>query len=137
MSAKVLTAWSFEPAAEQTVAADHQLPEGIAAQVQFREELWCEYRREAINAGISPDQAAEYASALSREIGLVAGVSGMAPVGRGWFYQSQARVVHRTITSGLIPLARWDKSKAAGRTAAAGALRFARGFRWWNAEGKS
>ena len=137
MSAKALAACSFEPAAEQTVATDHQAPEGIAAEIQFREDLWREYRREAINAGFSTAQATEYASALSPEMGLVAGVSEMAPVGRGWFYQSRAGVVKRTITSGLIKLTRWEKSKAIGRTAAAGASIFARGFRPWNAGGKS
>lgn len=88
MSARALSAWSFEPAAEQTVAAtDRQAPEGIAAEIQFRE-----YRLEAINAGCSTAQATEYASALSSEMGLVAGVSEMVPVGRGWFYQSRPGV---------------------------------------------
>ena len=91
MSAKALAACSFEPAAEQTVATDHQAPEGLAAEIQFREDLWREYRLEAINAGFSAAQATEYASALSPEMGLVAGVSEMAPVGRGWFYQSRQR----------------------------------------------
>ena len=137
MSAKALAACSFEPAAEQTVATDHPAPEGLAAEIQFREDLWREYRLEAINAGFSPAQATEYASALSPEMGLVAGVSEMAPVGRGWFYQSRPGVVRRTITSGLITLTRWEKSKTIGRTAAAGASILARGFRWWNAGGKS
>ena len=116
MSAKALAACSFEPAAEQTVATDHQAPEGIAAEIQFREDLWREYRLEAINAGFSAAQASEYASALSSGMGLVAGVSEMAPVGRGWFYQSRAGVVRRTIASGLIRSTHWGRSKATRRT---------------------
>ena len=138
MSAKALAACTFELAAEQTAATGHPAPEDIAAQIQFREDLWREYRREAIHAGFPTAQAAEYANALSLEMGRVAGVSEMAPVvGRGWFYQSRAGVVRRTITSGLIELARREKSKTTGRTAAAGASRLAREFRWWNAEGKN
>ncbi len=137
MSAKALAACSFEPAAEPTVATDHPAPEGIAAAIQFRENLWREYRREAIHAGFSTAQATEYANALSPETGLVVGVSEMAPTGRGWFYQSRARVINRTITSGLISLTRWEQSKAIGRTAAAGASIIARRFRWWKARGKS
>ena len=102
MSAKALAACSFEPTAEQTVATDHPAPEGTAAEIQFREDLWREYRLEAINAGFSAAQATEYATALSSAMGLVAGVSEMAPVGRGWFYQSRAGVARRTITSGLM-----------------------------------
>jgi len=137
MSAKALAACSFEPAAEQTAATDHQAPEGVAAEIQFREDLWREYRLEALNAGFSAAQATEYASALSSEMGLAAGVSETAPVGRGWFYQSRPGVVRRTISSGLITLTRRGKSKTIGRTAAAGASTFARRFRWWNAGGKS
>ena len=137
MSAKALAACSFEADVEQTAATDHQAPESLAPEIQFREDLWREYRLEAINAGFSTAQATEYASALSPEMGLVAGGSGMAPVGRGWFYQSRPAVVRRTITSGLITLTRRERSKPAGRTAAAGASRLARGFRWWNAGGKS
>ena len=89
MSAKALAARSFEPAAEPTAAPDHQAPEGIAAEIQFREDLWHEYRREAINAGFTTAQVIEYASTLSPEMSLVVGVSEMAPVGRGWFSQSR------------------------------------------------
>ena len=137
MSAKALTACSFEPTAEQTVATDNQAPESFAAEIQFREALWHEYRLEAIKAGLSPVQASEYASALSPDMGLVAGVSEIAPVGRGWFYQSRLRAIERTITSGLITLTRWVRSKSSGRAAAAGALIFAPGFRPWNAGSKS
>jgi hypothetical protein len=137
MSAKALAACSFEPPVEPTAATDHPAPDGIAAAIQFRENLWREYRREATHAGFSTAQATEYANALSPEMGLVVGVSEMAPVGRGWFYQSRAGVVRRTITSGLISLTRWEQSKAIGRTAAAGASMLARRFRWWNAGGKS
>jgi hypothetical protein len=137
MSAKALAACSFEPAAEQTVATDHQAPEGIAAEIQFREDLWREYRREAINAGLSTAKATEYASALSPEMGLVADVSSMAPVGRGWFYQSRIRVVKRTIASGLIELTHWGKSNATGRTGAWRAPILARLFRPWKTGGKS
>jgi hypothetical protein len=115
MSAKVLPGCSFEPAAERTAAARPPTAEGLAAESQFREGLWREYRREAINAGCNAAQAAEYASALSPEVGVVAGVLTMAPVGCGWFYESQSRVVMRTITSGLIALKRWEKSKTNGR----------------------
>src|ERR1043166_4868742 len=59
MSAKALATCSFEP------ATSHKAPEGLAAEIQFREELWREYRFEAINAGLSPAEAAEYATALS------------------------------------------------------------------------
>ena len=180
MSAQALTAHTFEPAAEQTAATDHPAPEDIAAEIQFREDLWREYRREAINAGFSAAQATEYATALSSAMGLVAVVSEMAPVRRGWFYhttsqwhsvrisgspspcplpilwgeggrrpgegnvpivsvnwyQNRPGVARRTITSGLIRLARREKSKTIGRTAVAGASRLARDFRWWSAEGK-
>jgi len=137
MSAKALAACSFEPASEQTVATDHQAPAGLAAQIQFREDLWREYRIEAINAGFSTAQATEYASALSPEMGLALSVSEITPVGRGWFYQSRPGVVRRTITSGLITHTRWEKSKVTWRTSAAGVSRLARAFRWWNAGGKS
>jgi hypothetical protein len=137
MSAKALAACSFEPAAEQSVAPDRQAPEGITAEFRFREDLYREYRHEAINAGSSTAQATEYANALSPETGRVAGVSAMAPVGRGWFYQSRIWVVKRTITSGLITLTRREKSKTIGRTAASAPPRFARWFRPWNAGGKS
>jgi hypothetical protein len=137
MSAKALAVWNLEPDAEQTVATDRQAPEGIAAEIQFREDLWREYRREAINSGFSAAQANEYANTLSSVMGLVVGVSELVPVGRGWFYQSRAGVVRRTITSGLITLARWEKSNVTWRAAAAGAARLARGFRWWNAGGTS
>jgi len=137
MSAKALAACSFEPAAEPTAATDHPAPKGLAAEIQFRENLWRDYRRDAIHAGFTTAQATEYASALSAEMDLAVGESEMAPVGRGWFYQSQARVVRRTITSGLIEFARWEKHKAPPRIAAAGASMLARRFRWWNAGGKS
>jgi hypothetical protein len=137
MSAKAFAACSFEPAAEQTVASDHQAPESLAAEIQFREDLWHEYQIEAINAGFTAAQATEYASALSSGMGLVVIVSEMAPVGRSWFYRSRPRVVRRTITSWPITLTRRERSKFIGRTAAAGASRLAREFRWWNAGGKS
>ena len=135
MSAKTLAACSLELAAEQTAATDHQAPEGIAVEIQFRENLWREYRLEAINAGFNTAQATAYAGALSSEMGLIAGVSGMAPVGRGWVYQSRASVVRRTIASGLIRSTQWGGGKAPGRTAGVSIL--ARGFRWWNVGGKS
>ena len=50
---------------KQTVATDHQAPESLAAEIQFRENLWREYRLEAINAGFNIAQATEYASAVS------------------------------------------------------------------------
>ena len=137
MSAKALAACSSELAAGQPAATDHYGPEGVAVELQFREDLWREYRLEAINAGFNTAQATAYASALSPEMRLVAGVSGMAPAGRGWFYHSRARVVRRTFFSGLIKNTHWEKSKATGRTGAAGASSLARGFRWWNAGGKS
>lgn len=137
MSAKALAACSFEPAAEQTVATDHQAPESLAAEIQFREDLWREYRIEAINAGFSAAQATEYASTLSSGMGLVVSVSEMAPVGRSWFYRSRPGVARRTITSWLITRTGRKRSKFAERTAAAGAARLAREFRWWNPGGKS
>ena len=137
MSAKTLAAYSFEPVIKQIVLTDRQPPKGLASEIQFREDLWREYRREALNAGFSTSQATEYASALSPEMGLVAGVSATAPVGRGWFYQSRIRVVNRTITSGLIGLTRWKKNKNIGRKAALGTPIFAPTFRPWNAGGKS
>jgi len=130
MSARALAAWSFER------SADHPAPEGIAAAIQFRGDLWREYRLEAINAGFDPAQATEYANALSSDLGLASGVSEMAPVGQGWYYQSRIRVVEQTITSGLIELTKREKSKATGGTAVAGAATLARAFRWWNAGGK-
>jgi hypothetical protein len=137
MSAKAFAACSFEPAVEQTVAADPQAPESLAAELQFREELWREYRLEAINAGFDIAQATAYANALSSGLGLAVSLSEMTPVGRSWFYQSSPGTVRRTIISGLTLPRRWGKSKATGRTAAMGASRLARGFRWWIMGGKS
>ena len=137
MSAKALAACCFEPAAEQTVATDNQVAESLAAEIQFREALWHEYRLEAIKAGLSSVQASEYASALSPDMGLVAGMSETTPVGRGWYYQSRLRAIERTISSGLITLTRWVKSKSIGRAAAAGASILAPDFRPWNAGSKS
>jgi hypothetical protein len=137
MSAKALAACRFEPAAEQSTSTDHQAPEGLAAMIQFRNDLWREYRLEAINAGLSTAEATEYASALSPEMGLAVGASERVAIGRGWFYQSRAGVVGRTITSGLIKHMHWEASKAHGRTGAAGASTLARAFRWWSAGEKS
>ena len=137
MSAKVLAIYSFVPAIEKTVPTDRVLPKVLASEIQFREDLWREYRLEALNAGFSTSQATEYASALSPELGLVAGVSAMAPFGRGWFYQTRVRVVNRTITSGLIGHTRWEKNKTMGKRATSGASLFAPIFRPWNAGGKN
>jgi hypothetical protein len=133
MSARALADYSFEPAAQQTAAPCHQAAKGLAAKLLFREDLWREYRREAINAGFSAAQASEYASALSPDLGLVARASATGPVGRGWFYQSRIRVVKRTIASGLIESARWRKIKATGRIGDSGAQTFALRLRTWNA----
>jgi hypothetical protein len=137
MSAKALIGRTLAPATEQTVAAGLQAPAGLAIEIQFREALWREYRLEAINAGFTPSQATEYASALSPEMGLVAAVSELAPGRCGWFYQSRTWVTKRTATSGLITLTRWEQSRAFGQAAAAGYSSLARWFRWWNAGGKS
>jgi hypothetical protein len=137
MSAKALAACRLEPAAEQTVASDHQAPESLAAEIQFREDLWREYQIEALNAGFSAAQATEYANALSSGMGLVLIASDLAPAGRSWFYQSRPGVARRTITSWLITLTRPERSKFTGPTAAAGALELAREFRWWNPGGKN
>jgi hypothetical protein len=137
MSAKALAVCSFEPAAERTLATDHQAPEDHASEIRFREDLWREYRHEAMSAGCNSAQATEYASALSPEMGLLAAGSNRAPAGPGWFYQGPIWVVVRTITSGLIALKRWEKSKTFGRTATSCASKFAFGFRPWNAGGKS
>ena len=131
MSAKTFAAWISQPATKQTAASDHPATEDTAAEIRFREDLWREHRREAINAGFSAAQATAYASALSSAMGLVAGVSEMSPVGGGWFYQSRPGVARRTITSGLTALARREMSKATWSTAAAGASRLTREFRWW------
>jgi hypothetical protein len=111
MSAKALANSSFEPALEHSVASAHQEPAGIVAEIQFCQNLWREYRIEAINAGFSTAQATEYASALSPEMGLVAGVSGMAPLERGWFYQSRTWVTNRTVASRVTTLMRWKRAK--------------------------
>jgi len=137
MSAKTLAACRLEPAAEQTVASDHQAPESLCAEIQFREDLSREYQIEAINAGFSAAQAAEYASALSSGMGLVVSASEMAPIGPSWFYRSQPGGVRRSITSWLSTLTRRERSKFAGPTAGAGASSLAREFRWWHARGKS
>ncbi|HWX19702.1 MAG TPA: hypothetical protein VN578_07330 [Candidatus Binatia bacterium] len=107
MSSRISLDCRFEPANEQTIGVNLRPPEGIAAESQFREDLWREYRREALNAGFNPAQATEYAGALSPDMGLVGGLSGTGLVGRGWFYKSRSRVVRRTVTSGLISLRRW------------------------------
>jgi hypothetical protein len=131
MSSKTMAVCSFEPAAGQTVAIDHRAPAGCAARIQFREDLWREYQLEAINTGFSTAQATEYASALSPEMGLAVGASEMAPVGRGWFYQSRIRVVKRTIASGLIGFTRREGSRTIG------VPKFAFGFRPWNGGGRT
>jgi hypothetical protein len=133
MSAKAFAACRFEPAAEQTVAADYPAPEGIAAEIEFGQDLWREYRREAVNAGFSAAEAVDYACALIPEVSHVVGMPAMARAGRGWFYQSRISLVRRTFNSGLVTLRRWEKSKTVGRTGAPGALRFAPWFRPWNA----
>jgi hypothetical protein len=135
MSSKALTDRSFEPAVEQTTVAADPRPETLSAEGQFREDLWREYRLEAIKAGFSAAEAAEYANGLLPEVGSVVGVPATAPAGRGWFYQSRSSVAKRSFNSGLITVRRWQKSKTVGRTAAA--LVFAPGFRPWNAGGKS
>ena len=127
MSARALPVCTFASASEHTVAAE----------LQFCEDLAREYRREALDAGLSADQATEYANALSSAAGLIAGVPEMAPVGRGWFYQSRPAVARRTIASGLIRLTRLEKSRTSRRTAAEGTSIFARRFRCWTAERKS
>jgi hypothetical protein len=137
MSARALVASTFEPTTEQTSANDPQVPEGTAAEIQFREDLWRAYRLEAINAGFSAAQATEYATALSSAMGLVAGVSEMSRVGRRWFYQSRPGLARQTIASGLIRLTQRERSNTTGRNAAAGPCRLAPGFRWWTAGGKS
>ena len=137
MSAKALAACSFEPHAEQVLTTNHRAPASIAAEILFREDLWDEHRREAINAGFNTAQAIVYASALSLEMGPVGGVPGIAPVGRNWFYQSRAGVVRRTITSGLITLTRREERKSPRRNEASGASALARAFRWWNGGEKS
>jgi hypothetical protein len=137
MSTKALAACTFEPVAEPTVATHRQAAAGLAADIQFREDLWQEYRREAVNAGFSNIQATEYASALSPELGRVAGVPRIAPVGRGWFYQSRLPVVKRTIASGLITFMRQERRRTVGRSAGVGTSIFAFSSRPWNARGKS
>lgn len=137
MSAKAFAACSFEPVAEQTVATGWKASDGLAAEIQFREDLWREYRLEAINAGFSTAQATEYASALSPDMGLIIGLTERAPVGRGWFYQSRAGLVGRTIGSGLITLRRWKRSRTIGRITPTRGSIFSLGRRPWNAGDKS
>lgn len=112
MSAKALAADNFELAAEQAVPTGHQASEALAAENQFREDLWRAYRIEAIHAGFSAFQAAEYATALSSAMGPA---SDLAPVGRGWFYQGRPAVAWRTVTSGLGRLARRDEPGLPGK----------------------
>ena len=67
MSAKALAACSFEPAAEQTVGTDPPALEGLAAEIQSREDLWREYRREAMeNSKTTERTGAAGASTLAR-----------------------------------------------------------------------
>jgi hypothetical protein len=133
MSARALPACTFALATEQTAAAGHDAPQGSDAEIQFREDLWHEYQREALAASLSAAQATEYASALSSAKGQIEGASEMAPAGRNWFYQSRAVVVRRTIFAGLVGSAHWGRRMATGQTGAAGASRLARRFRWWTA----
>ena len=137
MSARALIACRSEPAAEHTVATDHQAPESLAAEILFHKDLWREYRLEAINAGFNIAQATVYANALSSRVGLAASLPEITPVGRSWFYQSQPGVVRRTISLKHIIVMRQGRNKTSGRTTAAAASRLAREFRWWNAGGKS
>jgi hypothetical protein len=134
MSARALGAWSTEPAASRTLGTNPRTPEASAVEIQFREDLGHEYRLEAINAGLSPAQANEYAIALSREMGPVAGMPEMAPGNRGWFYQSRARIVRQTFAAGLIKLMEPGKIEVTRRNTVAAASVLARRFRWWNAE---
>ena len=137
MSAKTLAACSFEPAAQQPDSVGLQSPGDPAAEIGFCEALWREYRLEAINAGLSPAQATEYASALSSGSWLATGAGGRTPFHRGWFYQSRIHAVVRTLSSGLIARTRWLKSLSSGPTAAAGAPVFAPRSRPWNSGGKN
>ena len=127
MSARALYDGRIEPTAAPPTASSPPSP------YRFREELWREYRLEAIRAGLSLAQAAEYASALSPKVGLVEGIAAMAPTGRAWFYQGRSWVVKRTIASGLLALRRWEKGRSAGRAAASGIPIFAPRSRPWNA----
>jgi hypothetical protein len=137
MSARSLAAGSFAPVAEPAVPADAPAPADRAAAIAFREALWREYRREALNAGLSLAQASAYASALSLEPVSVAGVPEMAPAGPGWFYQGRPQLVRRTLTSGLIDPARPAKSNATGRPTGATISILLPPYRWWNAGEKS
>ena len=119
-----------------TAVTNRPASAGTAAENQFREHLRREYRLEALKAGSGPAQATNYANALSPEQGLDTGMPEMAPVGRGWFYQSAIRVVKQTLTSGLIELTDWAKGHTNGRTRASAALIFPRGFSPWRAGAK-
>ena len=137
MSARALPAGCFERAAKQADACGPQAPASLAVEIQFQQDLWREHRLEAINAGLNTIQATAYADALSAEVSLAAGALGMAPFGRSWFYQSRARLVQRTFTSGLIRSKPKAISDVAGRTGRADAFILARKFRWWNVGRKS
>jgi len=77
-------------------------------------------------------KAIEYGSALNSEPGLVSGVMGVPPIGRTWLYQSQGATVRRSIRSGPIERARWEKRKSMLGTAGSSSSALAREFRWWN-----
>jgi hypothetical protein len=134
MSARTVATASIAAASatKRIVAPGHQPPKPVAAELQFREDLWRQYRLEAIKAGFSSAQAIEYASALSSEMGQLAGASETLPMRRGWFYQSLPRVVRQTISLRRLELGDARQSKGAKRTAAADDPAFAFGFRWWN-----
>jgi hypothetical protein len=136
MSAKTLAVCRFEPAPERA-AAGPGAAAGVAAAIRFREQLWHEYRREAVSAGFSSTHAMEYATALSPELGRVVGAAESAPTAGGWFYQGRSRVTNRTVTSGLITFLRWGNSKGTWRAEAAAAVLLARRFRWWSAGEKN
>jgi hypothetical protein len=135
MSATTFPGGTFEPALAHTEATDRRALQGLGAGITFGEAVWREYRLEALNAGLSTSQASEYASALSPNVGLVAGSSTEAPLGRNWFYQSRRCVVNRTLASGLIALRRYEVSKTLGRTERWAEPVFAPSFRPWNVAG--
>jgi hypothetical protein len=135
MRARDIEVCNLELPAEQTTAGNRQSPALLAAERQFYQDLQLEYRLEALAAGFSAAEAVEYASALSPDLGRIPDGSGSAPVGPGWHYQARPGLARRTVSSGLLTRARWEKIKTLGRNAGAGTRIFAFGSRPWKAGG--
>jgi hypothetical protein len=137
MRARENAASNLELAAEQTIVSNRQSPNSPTAERQFDQYLQLEYQLEALQAGFNTAEAAEYASALSPDLGLIVDGSEPAPVGPGWHYQARPGLARRTVSSGLLTRARWERIKAIGRSSGAGTRIFGFESRPWNADGSS